>query len=44
MGIDPATEGKTDGRLSAASVFPRLGQTFPELPRQNEPDYEDIPF
>jgi thioredoxin reductase (NADPH) len=31
MGIDPATESKTDGRLSAASVFPRLGQTFPEL-------------
>src|SRR6266700_3118385 len=31
MGIDPATESKTDGRLSAASAFPRLEQTFPEL-------------
>ena len=31
MGVDPATEGKTDGRLSAASAFPRLEQTFPEL-------------
>src|SRR6266700_1525515 len=31
MGIDPATESKTDGRLSAASGFPRLEQTFPEL-------------
>jgi thioredoxin reductase (NADPH) len=34
MGVDPATEGKTDGRLSAASAFPRLGQTFPELTAQ----------
>jgi thioredoxin reductase (NADPH) len=31
MGVDPATESKTDGRLSAASAFPRLEQTFPEL-------------
>src|SRR6266496_7937 len=31
MGVDPATESKTDGRLSAASAFPRLAQTFPEL-------------
>src|SRR6266568_5583382 len=31
MGADPATESKTDGRLSAASAFPRLEQTFPEL-------------
>src|SRR6266704_4460678 len=31
MGIDPATESKTDGRLSRASAFPRLEQTFPEL-------------
>src|SRR6195256_540729 len=34
MGVDPATESKTDGRLSAASAFPRLGQTFPELTAQ----------
>ena len=31
MGVDPATESKTDGRLSAASAFPRLEQTFPVL-------------
>ncbi len=31
MGVDPATESKTDRRLSAASAFPRLEQTFPEL-------------
>ena len=31
MGVDPAAESKTDGRLSAASAFPRLEQTFPEL-------------
>src|SRR5882757_6175667 len=31
MGADPTTESKTDGRLSAASAFPRLAQTFPEL-------------
>jgi thioredoxin reductase (NADPH) len=31
MGADPATESKTDRRLSAASAFPRLEQTFPEL-------------
>jgi thioredoxin reductase (NADPH) len=31
MGVDPATESKTDRRFSAASAFPRLGQTFPEL-------------
>jgi thioredoxin reductase (NADPH) len=31
MGVDPATESKTDGRLSRASAFPRLEQTFPEL-------------
>ena len=31
MGVDPATESKTDGRLSGASAFPRLEQTFPEL-------------
>src|SRR5882724_1454911 len=31
MGVDPATESKTDGRLSAAAVFPRLEQTFPVL-------------
>src|SRR5260370_13503573 len=31
MGADPATESKTDGRLSTASAFPRLEQTFPEL-------------
>ncbi len=34
MGVDPATESKTDGRLSAASAFPRLEQTFPELTAQ----------
>src|SRR6266481_5550784 len=34
MGADPATESKTDGRLSAASAFPRLEQTFPELTAQ----------
>src|SRR3979490_2768029 len=34
MGVDPATESKTDGRLSAASAFPRLEQTFPELTPQ----------
>jgi thioredoxin reductase (NADPH) len=31
MGVDPATESKTDARLSAAFAFPRLEQTFPEL-------------
>src|SRR3979411_1039103 len=31
MGVDPATESKTDGSLSASSAFPRLEQTFPEL-------------
>src|SRR5467141_3390508 len=31
MGVDPATESKTDRRLSAASAFPRLEQTFPVL-------------
>ena len=31
MGVDPAAESKTDRRLSAASAFPRLEQTFPEL-------------
>src|SRR5712671_3639621 len=31
MGVDPTTESKTDGRLSRASAFPRLEQTFPEL-------------
>jgi thioredoxin reductase (NADPH) len=31
MGVDPATESKTDRRFSAASAFPRLEQTFPEL-------------
>src|SRR6266853_3894520 len=31
MGVDPATESKTDRRLSAASAFPRHEQTFPEL-------------
>jgi thioredoxin reductase (NADPH) len=31
MGVDPAAESKTDARLSAASAFPRLEQTFPEL-------------
>src|SRR6195256_1437431 len=31
MGVDPATESKTDGRLSAASAFPRHEQTFPTL-------------
>src|SRR5712672_2548804 len=34
MGVDPATESKTDRRLSAASAFPRLEQTFPELTAQ----------
>ena len=34
MGVDPATESKTDGRLSAASAFPRVEQTFPELTAQ----------
>src|SRR5258708_512944 len=34
MGVDPATERKTDRRLSAASAFPRLEQTFPELTSQ----------
>src|SRR5712675_1388339 len=34
MGVDPATESKTDGRLSAASAVPRLEQTFPELTAQ----------
>src|ERR1700716_2631048 len=34
MGVDPATESKTDGRLSAASAFPRLEQTFPALTPQ----------
>src|SRR5258707_179058 len=34
MGVDPATERKTDRRLSAASAFPRLEQTFPELTAQ----------
>ena len=31
MGVDPATESKTDGRLSGTSAFARLDQTFPEL-------------
>src|SRR6202795_3907632 len=31
MGVDPATESKTDGRLSRASAFPRHEQTFPVL-------------
>src|SRR6266700_6148887 len=31
MVVDPPTENQTDGRLSAASAFPRLEQTFPEL-------------
>src|SRR6202163_1014270 len=31
MGVDPATESKTDGRLSGTSAFARLEQTFPEL-------------
>src|SRR6266404_5014176 len=34
MGIDPATESKTDRRLSSTAVFPRLEQTFPELTPQ----------
>src|SRR6266852_4452302 len=34
MGADPATESKTDGRLSAASAFPRHEQTFPTLTAQ----------
>src|SRR5712671_678362 len=34
MGVDPATESKTDRRLSAAPAFPRLEQTFPELTGQ----------
>jgi thioredoxin reductase (NADPH) len=34
MGVDPATESKTDGRLSAASAFPRHEQTFPALTAQ----------
>ena len=31
MGVDPPTESEADGRLSAASAFPRHEQTFPEL-------------
>src|SRR4030088_2925550 len=34
MGVDPATESKTDGRLSAASAFPRQEQPFPTLTPQ----------
>src|SRR6266481_2055735 len=34
MGADPATESKTDGRLSAAPAFPRHEQTFPSLTPQ----------
>src|SRR6266705_3109131 len=34
MGAHPATDSKTDGRLSRASAFPRLEQTFPELTPQ----------
>src|SRR3979411_367177 len=34
MGVDPATESKTDGSLSASSAFPRYEQTFPTLTPQ----------
>jgi thioredoxin reductase (NADPH) len=34
MAVDPATEGRTDAGLSAASSFPRHEQTFPELTAQ----------
>src|ERR1700694_4640960 len=34
MGVDGATENKTDGRASLAARFPRLEQTFPALTPQ----------